>query len=534
MSQAPGIAARSLVRRCATARSRRHFDELGEPVRARRRGRLPRGRLPQRGQGDPRGRRVGRGAGARRGASTELAGRRQDDRGEDRRAARDRLDPLRRQAEGEASRRASSRSRASRASGRSGAQAAPRRARRRRRSTSCAAAAEQGRLQGREGLRRRRPRRTCSRRSPPARTAAPRTRMLLSQGARRSREELVDGAARAPGGDPRGARGQRAAPGRHGARTSTSWPPSSDPAALVEGVRRAAADRRGLRPRARRARRRSPTPACRWTCGSCPRRRSATCSSTSPARAAQRGAAHRGGPARPARERVRHRRRRDRRLRGVHDRGGGLRAARACSTSRRSCARTAASSRPRARAKLPELIELGDIRGDLHMHTTPRTATQHDRGDGRGRAASAATSTWRSPTTRPRTGSATTCRPTSCCARSSEIRALPDADGITRARRHRDERAARRLARLRGRRARAARLGRREPAHLLPACREKEQTKRMMTAMEHPLVDVIGHPTGRLIERREAVRARPGRGDREGASRPAPSSRSTRTPTGAT
>jgi DNA polymerase (family 10) len=31
---------------------------------------------------------------------------------------------------------------------------------------------------------------------------------------------------------------------------------------------------------------------------------------------------------------------------------------------------------------------------------------------------------------------------------------------------------------------------------------EKEQTERMMHAMEHPLVDAIGHPTGRLIERR--------------------------------
>jgi DNA polymerase (family 10) len=31
---------------------------------------------------------------------------------------------------------------------------------------------------------------------------------------------------------------------------------------------------------------------------------------------------------------------------------------------------------------------------------------------------------------------------------------------------------------------------------------EKEQTERMITAMEHPLIDVIGHPTGRLIERR--------------------------------
>jgi DNA polymerase (family 10) len=33
---------------------------------------------------------------------------------------------------------------------------------------------------------------------------------------------------------------------------------------------------------------------------------------------------------------------------------------------------------------------------------------------------------------------------------------------------------------------------------------EKEQTDRMLHAMEHPLVDAIGHPTGRLIERRAA------------------------------
>jgi len=31
---------------------------------------------------------------------------------------------------------------------------------------------------------------------------------------------------------------------------------------------------------------------------------------------------------------------------------------------------------------------------------------------------------------------------------------------------------------------------------------EKKQTERMLRAMEHPLVDAIGHPTGRLIERR--------------------------------
>jgi DNA polymerase (family 10) len=33
--------------------------------------------------------------------------------------------------------------------------------------------------------------------------------------------------------------------------------------------------------------------------------------------------------------------------------------------------------------------------------------------------------------------------------------------------------------------------------------REKAMTERMMAAMDHPLVDVIGHPTGRLILRRE-------------------------------
>jgi DNA polymerase (family 10) len=32
---------------------------------------------------------------------------------------------------------------------------------------------------------------------------------------------------------------------------------------------------------------------------------------------------------------------------------------------------------------------------------------------------------------------------------------------------------------------------------------EQKMTERMITAMEHPLVDAIGHPTGRLIERRE-------------------------------
>ena len=34
------------------------------------------------------------------------------------------------------------------------------------------------------------------------------------------------------------------------------------------------------------------------------------------------------------------------------------------------CARTRAKSKPRRTGRLPKLVELSDIRGDLHMHTT--------------------------------------------------------------------------------------------------------------------------------------------------------------------
>ena len=90
-----------------------------------------------------------------------------------------------------------------------------------------------------------------------------------------------------------------------------------------------------------------------------------------------------------------------------------------CRGSRRSCARAAASSRRPRRARLPELVTLDDLRGDLHCHTTLSDGRQDARGDGRGRARRAATSTSRSPTTPPRTASATTSTPTRCARRSS-------------------------------------------------------------------------------------------------------------------
>ena len=139
-------------------------------------------------------------------------------------------------------------------------------------------------------------------------------------------------------------RGQRAPLGRRPSRTSTSWPRPATRAALVEAFCSLAADRRGRRRPARRARARSRTTGCRSTCASSPEEASATCSSTSPARAAQRGAAHRGGQARPPRERVRHRRRRQRRRRSPARPRRRSTSCSAWSGSRRSCARTAASS----------------------------------------------------------------------------------------------------------------------------------------------------------------------------------------------
>jgi DNA polymerase (family X) len=41
-------------------------------------------------------------------------------------------------------------------------------------------------------------------------------------------------------------------------------------------------------------------------------------------------------------------------------------------------------------------------------------------------------------------------------------------------------------------------------AHTAFGMSEQKMTERVIAAMEHPLIDAIGHPTGRLIERREA------------------------------
>ena len=135
---------------------------------------------------------------------------------------------------------------------------------------------------------------------------------------------------------------------------------------------------------ARRRRPSSRSTGCASTCASSRRRATATGSTTSPA---PRPTTWRCGrtlcgeafastsTASPP----------TRRGEGPHAaRGGRLRAPRIRPSSRPSCARTTARWRPRAQGRLPRLIKLGDIKGDLHV--IPRDRRTGDaRGDGRGR-----------------------------------------------------------------------------------------------------------------------------------------------------
>ena len=99
----------------------------------------------------------------------------------------------------------------------------------------------------------------------------------------------------------------------------------------------------------------------------------------------------------------------------------------AWSTSSPSCARTAASSRRRPTGTLPD--------ADRARRPARRPALPHDRlgrdrvdrGDGAAPRATPATSTWRSPTTRRASASATTSRPTGLREQIERIRCRTDA-----------------------------------------------------------------------------------------------------------
>jgi DNA polymerase (family 10) len=152
------------------------------------------------------------------------------------------------------------------------------------------------------------------------------------------------------------------------------------------------------------------------------------------------------------------------------------------------------------KGELPTLIEQSDLRGDLHMHTTLSDGrntleemvaqarelgyeyiaiTEHSASHGFGNGVG----------------------PDALRARTEEIRALADAGILV----------------LAGTEANIMPDGTLDyeddlleeldwvvaSLHTSFRLSEKEQTERMLTAMEHPLVDVIGHPTGRLLQSRE-------------------------------
>jgi len=151
--------------------------------------------------------------------------------------------------------------------------------------------------------------------------------------------------------------------------------------------------------------------------------------------------------------------------------------------------------------KLPKLIELGDIRGDLHMHST--LSDGHATVEEMAEAARELGYEYVAITDHSAThGFGNDVQPGALLRRVEEIRALPDL-GITV---------------LSGTETNVLPDGSVDYAddvleqldwvvaslHTSFRLSEKDQTKRMLRVMEHPLVDVIGHPTGRLIERREA------------------------------
>jgi DNA polymerase (family X) len=152
------------------------------------------------------------------------------------------------------------------------------------------------------------------------------------------------------------------------------------------------------------------------------------------------------------------------------------------------------------KGELPRLVELGEIRGDLHMHTTLSDGrntleemvagarelgheyiaiTDHSASHGFGddvqpdalRRRMEEIRTLEDPGVQVLTGTETNVLPDGTLDYDDDL--LAELDWV--------------VASL----------------HTSFRLSEKEQTERMLRAMEHPLVDVIGHPTGRLLQSRE-------------------------------
>ena len=200
-----------------------------------------------------------------------------------------------------------------------------------------------------------------------------------------------------------------------------------------------------------------------------------------------------------------------------------LYASSATRSSRPSCARTTASSRRPATDELPALVELGDLRGELHCHSTWSA-------DGKGRSRR-----WRTAR-EPRLQVPRPHRPLALPARRAHRGAVAGdrggqraAGAVPRAARHRGEHPRRRVGRRRRRHARRARLGRRV-AH---TAFDSSPTERILAR------STTRTSTASATSRVGGSSSAPAptstsSGSSSARSRPAPRSRSTRSRTGST
>ena len=209
---------------------------------------------------------------------------------------------------------------------------------------------------------------------------------------------------------------------------------------------------------------------------------------------AQRRDARGRGPPRALDLRVRRHDGRDRR--GVQDRGRGraLRVPRLSADPAGAARERAASSRPRARGELPELVELArHPRRHAHAHALVGGRQEHARGDGRGggRARLRVLRGHRSLALPARgQARARSSRRSSSCARSFRSCASWRASRRTSARTARSTCPEDELAQLDWVVA---------SVHNAP---ENRPTERVLEAMDNPYVDCIGHLTGRRIRTR--------------------------------
>ena len=216
----------------------------------------------------------------------------------------------------------------------------------------------------------------------------------------------------------------------------------------------------------------------------------------------------------------------------LRDRGGGLRAARPAVDPARA-AREPRRARAGRRRRCPCSSSRATSRATCTCTRRSATAAPTPR-RWRCARASSASSTSRSPTTRRRTASATTSRPTRCARRSrrsarstsawraSACSSAPRRTSAPTARPTTTTSCWRELDWVVG------------SVHTSFAIGSDAMTERMIAAIEHPLIDAIGHPTGRKIAVARALRGR--RRARSSRRRRAPGrcSRSTPRPTAAT